>query len=356
MEKHLKVKNATFIANENKKISNVSFDIKKGEIVCLLGPSGAGKTTILRTIAGLIDLNDGEIILKNKLLSSKNFTCRPQYRNIALSFQENSLFPHINVKENIELGIKNNIRKRFAYSTDDLIKIFQLKNLKNKYPHEISSGEAQRVSIARSLMSNPELLLLDEPFSNIDQSLRNEIQIKIKEILKETKISTIIVTHDSNEAFYLGDKCGVIINNKLKQYDTPYNIYHFPNSEEIVNFLKRGTLLDVKVLGLNKLKHSCLGIINGKFACSNLNKLSYGKIVKLLIQPDDLSHDDKSKLKLEIVDRHFRGTNFIYSLKTQKNEILPVLVDSHHQHLHENDESFGVKIPILINHLVCFEI
>ena len=189
----------------------------------------------------------------------------------------------------------------------------------------------------------------------IDQILKEDLQKTVKDILKLTKISAIVVTHDPNEAFYLGDKCGIIINNVLKQFDTPYNIYHFPNSLEVVNFLKRGTLLNVKIINRQILKHKSLGIINGKYGCSNLNHFNEGKTVKLLIQPEDLLHDDKSQLKLKIVDRKFRGTNFIYTLKTPEEELIPVLVDSHHQHLHENNEEFGIKTPINIDHLVCFE-
>ena len=198
-------------------------------------------------------------------------------------------------------------------------------------------------------------MLLDEPFSNIDQILKEELQKTIKDILKKTKTSAIIVTHDPNEAFYLADKCGIIINNTLQQFDTPYNVYHFPNSLDVVNFLKRGTLVNVRILSKTQLQHKNLGIINGKFGCSNLNPFNIGDSVKLLIQPEDLQHDDTSNLKLKIIDRKFRGTNFIYTLKTPNKEYIPVLVDSHHQHLHENNEEFGIKTPINIDHLVCFK-
>ena len=154
------------------------------------------------------------------------------------------MFPHKNVYHNILLGLERKNRKKFLYSPHELLDFFKLKEVKQKYPHEISSGEAQRVSLARSLISSPDLLLLDEPFANIDQILKEDLQKTVKDILKLTKISAIVVTHDPNEAFYLGDKCGIIINNVLKQFDTPYNIYHFPNSLEVVNFLKRGTLLN----------------------------------------------------------------------------------------------------------------
>ena len=351
----LEIKNATFIASEKNKINNVSLTIKeKGEIVCLLGPSGVGKTTILRTIAGLQDLKFGEIKLKGKTISSENFNLEPEKRNIAMCFQDNSLFPHFNVLENINIGAKRKNGSKFNYSDKDLIKILHLEDIQEKYPHQISSGEAQRVSLARSLLSRPDLLLLDEPFANIDTSLKEELQKRIKDILKEFNITTIIVTHDSYEAFFMGDKCGILLNQSLKQYDVPYNIHHEPNSIDVANFLNKGIFIDVKVIdsecAVHRLKHEELGEIRGKLS----NNFPSGSKVKLLLQPEDLIHDDQSKLKLEVVDRKFRGTNFVYTLKTKKGEHLPVFVHSHHIHQHEKSEKFGVKSPIYIDHLVCF--
>jgi len=193
-------------------------------------------------------------------------------------------------------------------------------------------------------------LLLDEPLSNIDQSFKEEIQVKLKKILKNLKITTIIVTHDSYEAFYLGDKCGLILNGQLKQFDIPYNVYHFPNSKEVVNFLNRGILIPAKVTGENTLENDDLGTIEGNF----IKHYPKGSNVQLLLQPEDLEHDDKSNLKLEVVDRKFRGTNFIYTLKTPSNNLIPVFVHSHHIHQHEVDEKFGIKRPIHIDHIVCF--
>ena len=347
----LEIKNATFVASEKNKINNVSLTIKeKCEIVCLLGPSGVGKTTILRTIAGLQDLKFGEIKLKGKTISSENFNLEPEKRNIAMCFQDNSLFPHFNVLENINIGAKRKNGSKFNYSDKDLLNILHLEDIQEKYPHQISSGEAQRVSLARSLLSRPDLLLLDEPFANIDTSLKEELQKRIKDILKELNITTIVVTHDSYEAFYLGNKCGIILNGKLKQYDDPYNVYHFPNSIEVVNFLNRGSLIEAKVTGNDSLENSELGTIRGNF----VKKQPIGSLVKLLLQPEDLEHDDQSNLKLEVVDRKFRGTNFIYTLKTMNNQLIPVFVHSHHEHQHKIKDKFGIKRPIYIDHLVCF--
>ncbi len=350
MKNFFNISDVTFSSSKNHKLSNINFDIKnKGDIICLLGPSGVGKTTILRTIAGLEKIKSGEIWLDNKLLSSQKFHIAPEDRKIALSFQDNCLFPHLNLKENIKIGInsKNTLRKN-EFSL--LIETFKLQSLLEKFPHEISAGESQRVSLARTLLSNPKLLLLDEPFSNIDPGFKEELQTNLKRILSEKKLTTILVTHDYNEAFYFGIKCGLFIKNNLEQFDSPYKIYHYPKSEKVANFFNKGVFLKVKVISRFAVKHDILGTISGNF----VRPQKIGNFVRLLIQPEDLVHDDNSKLKFKIIDKKFIGTNFIYHLSLPKNEIVPVLVHAHHSHLHDFQEEFGVKFPINIDHLVCF--
>ena len=344
------IENVSFAAGGKNKVNNVSLKIEnEGEIVCLLGPSGIGKTTILRTIAGLEKINKGKINLKGRTLSSENIHIEPENRNIALSFQENSLFPHYNIEKNINLG-SDRVKDDKKIQTKEVINFLNLNKILNKFPHEISAGEAQRASSARSLVSQPDLLMLDEPLSNVDQSFKEEIQVELKQILTNSKITTIIVTHDSYEAFYLGSKCGIILDGELKQYDDPYNVYHLPNSVEVVNFLNRGILIPAEVTSPKSLENEDLGTITGNFA----RPFPIGSKVKLLIQPEDLQHDDASNLKLEVVDRKFRGSNFIYTLKTLSNKLIPVFVHSHHIHQHEVDEKFGIKRPIHIDHIVCF--
>ena len=356
MSKHfLEIQKGNFIASEKNKVNNVNLIIEEqGKIISLLGPSGIGKTTILRTLAGLQKLNSGNIFLKGKLIASDEIHIEPEKRNIALSFQDNSLFPNYKVIDNINFGKKRVNGSGSLVSTNEIIKILHVEPILEKFPHQISAGEAQRVSLARSLVSKPDLLLLDEPFSNIDQSLKEEIQVSVKKLLKRINLTTIIVTHDSYEAFSMADKCGIILNQELKQYDVPYNVHHEPNSIDVANFLNKGIFIDVKVVdsecAVHRLKHDELGEIRGKLS----NNFPSGSNVKLLLQPEDLIHDDQSELKLEVVDRKFRGTNFIYTLKTQKGEHIPVFVHSHHIHQHEKSEKFGIKTPIFIDHLVCF--
>jgi len=348
----LEIKNVDFTIGGKSKVKNASFVIEnEGETLCILGPSGIGKTTILRTIAGLEEIEKGSIKLNGKLISSKDKHTEPEYRNVSLAFQDNSLFPHYTVEKNILLGSeRNKTKNRKKLSLEEIIDLLDISKILKKYPHEISAGEAQRASLARSLLTQPDLLLLDEPLSNVDQSFKEEIQVRLKKILSKLKITTIIVTHDSYEAFYLGHKCAIILDGQIKQFDDPYNVYHFPNSVEVVNFLNRGILIPAKVTGENSLENKDLGTINGNF----IKHYPKGSNVQLLLQPEDLEHDDKSNLKLEVVDRKFRGTNFIYTLKTSSDLLIPVFVHSHHEHQHEADEKFGIKRPIHIDHIVCF--
>ena len=348
----LEIKNVDFNIGGRAKVKNASFNIEnEGETICIIGPSGIGKTTILRTIAGLEKIDKGSITLNDKLLSSKDEHIEPEHRNISLAFQDNSLFPHFTVEKNILLGAeKNKEKKTYKLSLKEIIKLLDISKILSKYPHEISAGEAQRASLARSLLTQPDLLLLDEPLSNVDQSFKEEIQVALKKILSKLKITTIIVTHDSYEAFYLGNKCAIILNGQIKQFDSPYNVYHFPNSIEVVNFLNRGVLVPAEVTSPKSLVNEDLGTITGNF----IKPFPIGSKVKLLIQPEDLQHDDTSNLKLEVVDRKFRGTSFIYTLKTLSNMLIPVFVHSHHIHQHEVDEKFGIKRPINIDHIVCF--
>ena len=294
----LDIDNVTFVAGETHKVSNVSFSIEnEGDVICLLGPSGIGKTTILRTIAGLQKVKKGNIKLKNKIISSEKIHVEPELRNISLSFQDNCLFPHYTLEKNIYIGAERKLNGKDKIDSNNIINFLNL-----------------------------------------------------KKILEKSKITTIIVTHDSYEAFYLGGKCGIILEGQLKQFDDPYNVYHFPNSVEVVNFLNRGILIPAKVTGEDSLENDDLGTIKGNF----IKRYSKGSKVQLLLQPEDLEHDDKSNLKLEVVDRKFRGTNFIYTLKTLSNLLIPVFVHSHHIHQHEIDEKFGIKRPINIDHIVCF--
>ena len=183
------IKDVDFNVGGKTKVKDVSFSIEnEGDVICLLGPSGIGKTTILRTIAGLEKINKGSIKLNGKLISSKKLNIEPENRNVSLAFQDNSLFPHYTVEKNILLGAERNKEKNGKKITlKEIVDLLDIFHILSKYPHEISAGEAQRASLARSLITQPDLLLLDEPLSNVDQSFKEEIQVRLKKNFKSIK-------------------------------------------------------------------------------------------------------------------------------------------------------------------------
>ena len=229
MNAFFEVKNVTFSSSKEHKLIDVNFCIKEqGQIISILGPSGVGKTTILRAIAGLDSIIKGEIFLNKKIISSTKIFVEPEKRDIALSFQENSLFPHLNVFENLKIGQLKRTKKKIKLSLEECIEAFFLEPILKKYPHEISAGEAQRASLIRSLISKPSLLLLDEPFSNVDIGLKEKLQVNLKTILKKNNISSIIVTHNYEEAFYFGEKCCLFTEGKLIRHEEKKSKRHLP--------------------------------------------------------------------------------------------------------------------------------
>mgnify|MGYP002793688902 CR=1 FL=1 len=208
MSEFFKVDNVTFSPNKKYFINNVSFKIfNKGDIISLLGPSGVGKTSILRTIAGLDKLIDGEIWLDRQLISSKNFNLQPEKRGVSLTFQNNCLFPHMNLKQNIMISKQGELN---INEVDHLIKNFYLKDMVDKFPHEVSSGEAQRAALIRSIVSNPKLLLLDEPFGALDEITKNRLDDELLSLWQKLDVTIVLVTHSLSEAIYLGQNIHIL--------------------------------------------------------------------------------------------------------------------------------------------------
>ena len=195
----LEIKNLSHSYGEtNQIIQNINLEIEKLDRVAILGPSGCGKSTLLRLIAGLEKPNLGQIIIDGTVVSTKKFIVPPEKRKIGLVVQEKALFPHLSVYDNIGFGIKKNIDKKTI--TNDLLELLKIDSLKNKYPHEISGGEQQRVALARSLAPNPKLLMLDEPFSALDKDLKGVLYEEISQVFSERGSTILLVTHDSQEA------------------------------------------------------------------------------------------------------------------------------------------------------------
>ena len=222
---HLKVENLIKFYNKSEPlISRLNFEVKKGEIVSFLGESGVGKTTFLKCISGLEKINSGSITLNDKVLNSSDVFVSPQKRNIAFVFQDYPLFPHLTLEENIIF----NLEKKYVNKLDYMLSLTNLKNLTKRYPHELSGGEQQRACIARALIREPDLLLLDEPFSNLDLAIKHNIIDEIYQIIKATETTTILVTHDINDSLNIADKILVFKAGKLQQYDNPVEMYCKP--------------------------------------------------------------------------------------------------------------------------------
>ena len=209
---------------DNPIIKELDFSVKKGEFVSFIGESGSGKTTFLKCLAGLEKINSGKITLNNKILNDKDIFIKPHLRKIGFIFQDYPLFPHLNTLDNIKI----NLKESYYTNLDYFIDLMGLSNLLKRFPHELSGGEQQRVSIARALIREPDLLLMDEPFSNLDSAIKSKIQNEIYKILKKTNTTTILVTHDIKDTFDISDKLLVFKAGIVQQFDNPEEMYCNP--------------------------------------------------------------------------------------------------------------------------------
>ena len=326
-------------------VHDVSFSIKEGELACLLGPSGCGKTTILRAISGFQDLQKGEISLAGKYISKSNFSLAPEKRNIGMIFQDHALFPHLTIADNIGFGLHKHSKQKKQTSVSTLLELIGLEDHAGKYPHELSGGQQQRVAIARALAPRPKLLLMDEPFSNLDADLREKLGYEVRSLLKDQGITAIMVTHDQHDAFALGDKIGVISEGHLLQWDTSFNLYHAPASRFVANFIGEGVFVSGKMHEPKSVITS-FGEIRGETVAGDY----CGENVEILIRPDDIIHDPKSPIRGEVIRKAFKGAQTLYTLQTAKNEQLLSLFPSHDDY--EIGDTVGVRIEA--DHLVVF--
>ncbi|MEK6685952.1 MAG: ABC transporter ATP-binding protein [Pseudomonadota bacterium] len=348
----LQLNNVQQAYGEQVVIHDLSLLLKKGDIGCLLGPSGCGKTTALRCIAGFEPVSAGEILLNNICVSRADFFLPPEQRQIGMVFQDYALFPHLDVAANIGFGLHRLTRKERERRVEELLHIVQLAGVSNKYPHELSGGQQQRVALARALAPRPDLLLLDEPFSNLDVSLRERLSMEVREILKDQGITAILVTHDQAEAFAIADEIGVMYQGEIQQWDTAFNLYHRPVNRFVANFIGQGVLLPGKVINAEQIEVE-LGILKGEIppqckpGCDQCGK---GCMVDVLLRPDDIVHDDTSPLQATVIHKAFRGAEILYTLCLASGARVLSLVPSHHNHV--IGEKIGIRLEA--EHVVAF--
>ena len=339
-------------------VRDLSLNLADGEIGCLLGASGCGKTTVLRLIAGFETPTQGSIRLRDDTVGSPNRQVPPEKRNIGMVFQDYALFPHLSIAGNIGFGLREKSAlagqsaPQRVRRVDELLGIVGLSGQGEKYPHELSGGQQQRVALARALAPRPHLLLLDEPFSNLDVELRERLSLEVRDILKQTGTAAILVTHDQHEAFAVADQVGIMHAGRIEQWDTPYNLYHRPATRHVADFVGQGVFLTGQVIDRQTVSIE-LGALNSNLPLEcTTSCLACGKgcALDILLRPDDVVHDDAAQTQAEVVAKTFRGAEFLYTLRLDSGIQVLSLVPSHHNHA--IGEKIGIRLDV--DHVVAF--
>lgn len=329
----------------NEVVQGLTMQLRHGRIGCLLGPSGCGKSTVLRAICGFEPIQAGEITLDKQVVSSPDTTLAPEKRRVGVVFQDYALFPHLTNAQNVAFGLRDLPKKEALLKAEEWLERVGLKNVGSRYPHELSGGQQQRVALARAMAPEPELLLLDEPFSNLDVDLRERLAGEIRDILKANGTTALLVTHDQFEAFAIADDIGVMVDGRLVQWDSAYNLYHRPASRFVASFVGYG----VFVPGVTRPGPA----VEIELGTLPLPQSSYGlpgEAVDVLLRADDIVHDDDSPLQAEVLTKAFRGGDFLYTVKLDSGQELLTMVPSHHDHA--IGEKIGIKI--VADHVVTF--
>jgi iron(III) transport system ATP-binding protein len=326
-------------------VRDLALHLNRGDFGCLLGPSGCGKTTTLRAIAGLESIGPGEIRIGDSVVSTIDHDVAPELRKVGMVFQDNTLFPHLDVRGNVAFGLRTLSLHEQRGRVDEMLDLMGLGGLANRYVHELSGGQRQRVALARALAQRPRLVLLDEPFSHLDSDLRERIGHEVRQTLRELEMTALLVTHDQNEAFALADQIGVMHDGTLLQWDTAYNIYHEPNNRFVANFVGQGVFLRGQQDGPDTVITE-LGQLKGDRAYPFAKDSS----VEVLLRPDDIAIDTSSNIQAQVSSRSFKGANILYTLTLSSGNHVLCLTPSH------VDYRLGVSVGIKVvaDHLVVF--
>ncbi len=326
-------------------VKDLSLHVNQGSLVCLLGPSGCGKTTILRAIAGFEPVYRGTIRINDQEVSRPGYTLVPEKRHLGMVFQDYALFPHMTVLENISFGLRNNSKREQQQLAREMLSIVGMNEYGERYPHELSGGQQQRIALARALAPRPKAILLDEPFSNLDVDMRKRLSTEVRNILKDRGITGIMVTHDQDEAFALGDHVGVMKDGCILQWDTPFNLYHEPANRFVADFIGQGVFIDGVMITPNEIRTE-FGIVNADRAYKWPEKSA----VEILLRPDDVVYDPEGPLKGKITQKAFKRAEIMYTLRLDTGTEILSLFPSH------EDFMVGDKVNIRmdIQHVVAF--
>lgn len=289
-------------------VQDLSFQVQRGEIACLLGPSGCGKTTVLQAVAGFVPPFGGSIQLDGRLIASQKGGVPPEHRGVGMVFQDYALFPHLSVRDNIGFGLHRRSRSERRQQVAHLLELVKLEDFADRYPHELSGGQQQRVALARALAPRPQLLLLDEPFSNLDTELRRQLALEVRAILKEEGISAIVVTHDQDEAFTVSDKLGVLAEGRLQQWDEPFEIYHRPANRSVASFVGEGRFIRGRGLE-GGLVETDIGLVKASEPC-----WQPGEAVDVFLRPHEIVPGCQDcDVRGVVTRKEFLGTTTLYT-------------------------------------------
>ncbi|WP_045493371.1 ABC transporter ATP-binding protein [Vibrio hyugaensis] len=313
----LSIKNLTCQYDDQTVLESLSLEVEQGQIVCLLGASGCGKTTLLKAIAGLLPLSSGQMSLNCLTIDDGKNWLPPERRNIGMIFQDYALFPHLTVAENIAFGLKNESAQQKLIKVEEMLGLVHLKGYGDRYPHQLSGGQQQRVAIARSLAYKPDLLLLDEPFSNIDTQVRHELIREIRKIFKEQGVTAIFVTHSREEAFAFADKMAVMNHGVIEQYGTASELYYQPSSKFVADFLGGGSYLVAKRISDNEYQ-THLGVVEANAQ----QEIQVDDECALLLRPQhvQITADEESAIK--VLEQHFMGDHCRYVIDVNGERLL----------------------------------
>ena len=341
----------TYRGSHQAAVQQVSFGLHAGDIGVLIGPSGCGKTTLLRAVAGLEPVTQGQIQLAGQVVSSAGLTLAPEARQIGMVFQDYALFPHLDVAGNVGFGIAHLPRRERVARVAEVLALVGLAGQQQRFAHELSGGQQQRVALARALAPGPRLLLLDEPFSNLDVDLRERLAHEVRSILKAANTTALFVTHDQLEAFAIGDTIGVMHQGQLHQWDDAYTLYHRPASRFVAEFIGHGvfTPATIREIDQHVVVHTPLGDLTDVAECP-LPGTFMGGACDVLLRADDIVHDDDAPVKAQITRKAFRGADFLYTLRLASGETVMAHVPSHHDHT--IGEWIGIRAQV--DHVVTF--